>query len=249
MTADDLRARFGSLGAEDVAALDHAAVAGGVLVLQLMEIAGFQVARCAWEYLGLQPGRVVAVAGRGNNGGDALVAARHLVTWGCTVDALLLWQDEPEVGPALAQARAAQGSGVVCARTLDPNVIAETCAAADLVIDGILGTGLRSAPREPLASVIRSVNAAGTAVLSVDIPSGMDAGTGEAFDPCVRAARTCTLAAVKAGLWAPQSAAIAGDLWAADIGMPRYAWHAVGLHLPTALRGGALLPVPSATSH
>lgn len=247
MTLDDRRARFGALLAEDVAALDHAAVAGGVLVLQLMEIAGFQVARCAWELLGIQPGRVAVVAGRGNNGGDALVAARLLVTWGCRVDALLLWQPNQNEGLARAQSRSAEESGVSLRATLDPMVIAETCALADVVVDGILGTGLRSAPREPLAGAIRAINAAGGRVLSVDIPSGMDAGSGEAFDPCVRATATCTLAAVKAGLWEPNAAEIAGDLWAADIGMPRYAWDACGLKMPSALRGGALLPVPAAT--
>lgn len=249
MTSTDLRARFGSLRAEDVAALDHAAVAGGVSVPQLMEIAGFQVARCAWELLGIQPGRVVAVAGRGNNGGDALVAARLLVTWGCAVDALLLWGPDQNDGLAHAQSQSAEESGVALLTSFDPIVIADTCASADLVLDGILGTGLRAAPREPLAGAIRAVNAAGKRVLAIDIPSGMDAGSGEIFDPCVRASATCTLAAVKAGLWEPAAAETAGDLWAADIGMPRYAWQACGLDMPSALRGGALLPVPTATSH
>jgi len=217
-------------------------------VLQLMEIAGFQVARCAWELLGIQPGRVVAVAGRGNNGGDALVAARLLVTWGCAVEAVVLWQPDHRDGMALRQARSAQESGVPVHHTLDRVVVASTCSGADLVLDGILGTGLRAAPREPQAGAIRAVNSAGSQVLSIDIPSGMDASSGEVFDPCVHATATCTLAAVKAGLWEPEATMVAGDLWAADIGMPRYAWQACGLDMPSALRGGALLPVPTATA-
>lgn len=247
MILDDRRARFGSLRAEDVAALDHAAITGGVSVLQLMEIAGFQVARCAWELLGIQPGRVAVVAGRGNNGGDALVASRLLVTWGCTVEAVLLWRPDDGEGLAHAQAHSAEVSGVSLRASLDPVVIAETCSTADVVLDGILGTGLRSAPREPLAGAIRAVNAAGARVLAVDIPSGMDAGSGEVFEPCIHATATCTLAAVKAGLWEAHAAETAGDLWAADIGMPRYAWEACGLTMPSALRGAALLPVPTAT--
>lgn len=247
MRDDDRQARFGALRAEDVAALDHAAVGGGVSVLQLMEIAGFQVARCAWELLGIQPGRVAVVAGRGNNGGDALVAARLLVTWGCTVDAVLLWEANRNDGLAQEHSRSAEMSGVSLRASLDPVLVAETCSTADVVLDGIVGTGLRSAPREPLAGVIRAINAAGARVLAVDIPSGMDAGSGEALDPCVHATATCTLAAVKDGLWEPHAAEIAGDLWAADIGMPRYAWEACGLTMPSALRGGALLPVPTAT--
>ena len=92
MTAasNDLRARFGSLRSEDVVALDHAAQKIGISTLQLMEIAGWQVARCAWHLLGDRPGTVAVVAGRGNNGGDGLVAARHLATWGCDVRAWVI---------------------------------------------------------------------------------------------------------------------------------------------------------------
>ena len=81
-------------------------------------------------------------------------------------------------------------------------------------------------------------------VLAIDVPSGMDATSGEAYDPCVRAAATCTLAAVKAGLWSPRAREHAGRIWAADIGMPAAAWRACALAQPRALRGGALVAVP-----
>ena len=247
MTGDaELRARFGALTADDVAALDRAAIAGGVSVLQLMEIAGFQVARATWRLLGDRARPVVVVAGRGNNGGDGLVAARHLSTWGCTVSVVLLTPRDQLEGLQMAHADSAEGSG---ASLHGADELTALFAERVIVLDGILGTGLRSAPREPTANAIRAVNASRYRVLAIDIPSGMDATTGEVFDPCVTAYMTVTLAAMKAGLWARAAARVAGQLWAADIGMPRAAWELLGQEPPRDIRGGALVPVPSGTSH
>ena len=79
--------RYGDLTSAQLGALDAAAVQAGVEIVQLMEVAGFQVARLAWRLLGSRPRRVHVVAGHGNNGGDGLVAARHLGGWGCDVSA------------------------------------------------------------------------------------------------------------------------------------------------------------------
>ena len=89
--------RLGSLRPADVAALDAAAVASGVEVIQLMEVAGWQVARCALAVLGRRGRSVAVVAGRGNNGGDALVAARHLAAWGLEVRAVGVAADRKSV--------------------------------------------------------------------------------------------------------------------------------------------------------
>ena len=248
-TEDELRARFGALRAEDVAALDQAAIASGVSEVQLMEIAGFQVSRCAWHMLGGHAAPVAVVVGRGNNGGDGLVAARHLATWGCTVTALLVTPLEQLQGLLATHTQSAAADGVTLRSMSEPVAVARALASSELVLDGILGTGLRSAPREPAASAIRELNAHSIRVLAIDIPSGMDATTGEVFDPCVRATATCTLTAMKAGLWPSVTAETTGELWVADIGMPRAAWEAMGLEPPSALVGGALLPVPTATSH
>jgi len=246
MSETELRHRFGALTAEQVAALDRAAVKLGVSVMQLMEIAGWQVARCAWHLLGQRPAPVHVLAGHGNNGGDALVAARHLATWGCTVSVQVLAARDALAELVAGHARAAEACG--CSVRYGESAGHDDLATAPaLVLDGLLGTGLRSAPREPVASAIRLLDDSRSPVLAIDVPSGMDAGTGEAFDPCVRASATCTLAAVKAGLWEQRSAAAAGELWAADIGMPAAAWAACGLEQPEALRGGALVPVPSPT--
>lgn len=236
----DDAARFGALSSEDVAALDRAAVEHGVSVVQLMEIAGWQVARCAWRMLHHAPGRVAVVAGRGNNGGDGLVAARHLAAWGCSVHAVVIADGRKQLREIVAtHLAAAQSSGVHTGFATDPPAVRDAMRGSALVIDALLGTGLRGAPREHDASAIVAMEH--THLLSVDVPSGLDATTGEAHQPCVRAAATCTLTAMKRGLWTATGRAHSGTLVVADIGMPVAAWRAAGLQAPHGVRGGDLL--------
>jgi hydroxyethylthiazole kinase-like uncharacterized protein yjeF len=237
-----LAERYGSLPADRLAALDAAAVEAGVGILMLMEVAGWQVARCAWRMLGRRPGRVLVVAGRGNNGGDGLVAARHLGAWDCEVEAVVVGVETALRGAIVDQLGAARGAGVAVTVDEAAATVAERAAASELCIDALLGTGLRSAPRSPEADAITALT--GARVLSVDVPSGLDASTGEPYRPCVDAEVTCTLTAVKAGLWTPSGRARAGRLVVADIGMPAAAWAACGLRRPSAVRAGLLLTVP-----
>jgi hydroxyethylthiazole kinase-like uncharacterized protein yjeF len=247
MPSDVEVAHLGALTAADVAALDAAAAQLGISTLQLMEIAGWQVARCAWQRLA-GSSDVLVVAGRGNNGGDGLVAARHLATWGCTVRARVL-SDEDRLGELMAtHVQSARGNGVRVEINADPSGLAEQAASTPLVIDALLGTGLQQSPRDPLAAAINALNDSGAAVLSVDVPSGLDATTGEAYTPCVVAVATCTLTAMKAGLWAASGRRHAGEIWVGDIGMPIAAWRSCGLTPPQAVAGGVLVPIPSATS-
>jgi len=240
---EQLRARFGAVTSEQVAALDHAATECGVTVMQLMEVAGWQVARSAWAALHEQPAEILVVSGRGNNGGDGLVAARHLATWGCPVRVHMLAEPERVTGLAAQHAESARANGVEVTVSNDADDLSAQLHSASLVLDGLLGTGLTSAPREPQASTIRALNASGMRVLSIDVPSGLDASSGEAPGACVKAAVTCTLAAMKAGLWSAEGRSHAGRLFVADIGMPAAAWQRNGLARPTDVVGGALLPV------
>ena len=217
-------------------------MAAGVGVVQLMEVAGWQVARCALAVLGRRGRRLSVVAGRGNNGGDGLVAARHLSSWGLEVHAVVVADPVAELRPLLAQQLgAARGAGVTV-RLGGGEAVAEDRAGADLVLDGVLGTGLHGAPRGLDAAAISALD--GAPVLAIDVPSGLDAGTGQAYPPCITAQVTCTLTAMKAGLWTPTGRAHAGLIMVADIGMPRTAWAACGLTPPLAIRGGELVRVP-----
>ena len=246
-TAGDGAAALGDLTSEQVAALDAAALDCGVSTLQLMEIAGWQVARLAWTWMGGRIAGVTVVAGHGNNGGDGLVAARELATWGCTVRALVV-ADEARVGGIVrSHVESARSCGVDVRVSPDVTAAHGVITGSGLIIDAILGTGLRSEPRAPQASAIRAINDSGVPVLSVDVPSGLDATSGTAFDPCIRATLTCTLTAMKHGLRSVAGSAHAGEVWVADIGMPAAAWERAGLPRPPRVTGGELVHVSSAS--
>lgn len=240
------RARFGDVTAADVAALDAAAARSGIRVERLMDLAGWQVACCTQRWRG-EAGAALVLAGSGNNGGDAIVAARHLAAWGWRVRLLALRGRGNALFDALLEE-----ARPLCESVETPG---EPDAAADAVhrlgagagtfVDGLLGTGVRGAPRELHAAVIEAIPQ-GVAVVAVDVPSGLDADTGTAAGACVRAEVTCTLAAVKTGLWAPVARRWCGEVMVADIGMPVAAWRAIGREPPDAVRGGALLAVPLA---
>lgn len=246
MNADSRGAEsLGDLTSEQVAALDAAALECGVSTMQLMEVAGWQVARCAWLHLGNRPAVIGVVAGHGNNGGDGLVVARHLATWGCSVRARVLTGEDRLADLLRDHVTAARHCGVDVTVDPDPATLTAVTGGAALILDAILGTGLRSAPRDPQAGAIRALNDAGPPILSIDVPSGLDATSGEAFDPCIRATLTCTLAAMKHGLRGADATEHAGALWVADIGMPAAAWERSGLRRPPGVTGGELVHTSS----
>jgi len=184
----------------------------GIEPLQLMEIAGWQVARFVNDFLGgLQGKRVLVVAGAGNNGGDALVAARFIAQRGASVRVSLV--TPKDAGSLAAQhARTARALGIVCdaaPRGIDPG--------ADIILDGLLGTGITMPLRQPAPDIIAAMNAAGLDAIAIDIPSGMDADGGAGADEAVQARATLTLAAPKRAL---ASSKAAGRVFLADIGMP-----------------------------
>lgn len=101
----------------------------------------------------------------------------------------------------------------------------------DLVIDALIGYGLGGAPRGAAAALIRAANEQAAPVLSLDLPSGLDATTGEAYEPTIRASATLTLALPKTGLLAPGAAEWTGELYLADIGIPAEVYREPGLGL------------------
>jgi NAD(P)H-hydrate epimerase len=236
--SSSLQRRLGSLTPEEASRLDAAAVGLGIDIAQLMEVAGFQVARCAWRMLGRRAGRIHVVAGRGHNGGDGIVAARHLAGWGCTVSAGVLGDPDALDSLIVRQCAAAAGAGVTVRVSKRVGDVLGRIDDAVIVVDALLGTGLREPPRSAHAEVILALR--GT-ILSVDVPSGIDAGTGGAPGVAVRAHTTCTLAGMKRGLWNAAARAHTGEIVVADIGMPERAWASCGLVAPTSLRGGRLV--------
>lgn len=210
-------------------AIDRQAAAEyGVPTLLLMENAGAAVARRAAALLGgrLQGRRVVVAAGPGNNGGDGLVAARRLAAAGARVRVVMAVDGGPEQ-PRLSEDAAVQYR---LARAFDlewswvddepPPAGVRLMGDADLIVDAVLGTGSRGAPRGKAARVIEWMAQAGRPSLAVDIPSGVDADTGQVPGPAVRCVETVTFGAPKPGLLTFPGAAHAGRIWVAEIGFP-----------------------------
>jgi NAD(P)H-hydrate epimerase len=188
-------------------------------LVRMMENAGRNLAQLARErFLDGDPrGRhIVVLAGTGGNGGGALVAARRLHNYGATVNVIVTKPDDeftPIPGQQLDQLRR---MGV----TIGSSDTAGSVGVADVILDGVIGYSLRGAPRGEAERLIRWANDQADPVLSLDAPSGIDATTGTAFDPAIRAAATMTLALPKEGLRAPGIDAHVGDLYLADISVP-----------------------------
>ena len=208
-----LRDQVGSVSSAALRRADaEAASTFGIEPLQLMEVAGWQVARFVDAFLdGIQNKRVTVVAGSGNNGGDALVAARFLLQRGAIVNASIVPSRNAN---SLAGRHALTIRRLGIPITEAPQGIG---ASADVLIDGLFGTGIRLPLRDPAPAIIAAMNATGRPIVAIDVPSGMDADTGMGANTAVRAAATVTLAAPKAGL---AGASNAGRVFVADIGMP-----------------------------
>ena len=214
------------LSREQVRRLDQDAVQQlGLPSLLLMENAARGL--CA-EVLRLRPqaeGRIVIAAGAGNNGGDGLAAARLLAAEGVVAEVLLFCCGRSLSVDAAANLSFLQRSGLVV-QQCDPQQSGPVFAGlgvADLIVDALLGTGLRGAPEEAQSGVIEAINSSGSRVLSVDLPSGLDCDLGTAAGACVRADWTVTFAAKKLGFLQPESRQWTGEVQVCPIGIP-WSW-------------------------
>jgi ADP-dependent NAD(P)H-hydrate dehydratase / NAD(P)H-hydrate epimerase len=177
--------------------------------LELMERAGQATADAIVRRY--PDARSVSVwCGTGSNGGDGLVVARKLQQEGRTVEIRLVGEEEKIAGDAAENLRRARELG------LD---LAAEPAGGDVVVDALFGTGFTGKPRREAADAIEALNAVGVPVVAVDVPSGVDASTGEVAGPAVEAAVTVTFHAPKVGLVVAPGRFHAGDVEVADIGL------------------------------
>lgn len=243
------------LTAAEMREADREAIVGmKIPSLRLMEKAGNAVAREAGKLIGrsrTRPVRIAVVCGRGNNGGDGLVAARLLHRMGCRVSVFL-------VSPDFSKDAAAQFKRLP--RRIHVHRIfsiavwkkeMEKLAQCGLIIDALFGTGLSQPVKGFLKRIVEDINRTGLPVLAVDIASGIDATTGAVLGAAVRADVTVTFARLKIGQILFPGAAHCGRLVVADIGIPDRAIERTRPHtfLLTAQDAASLLPLRPDHSH
>jgi NAD(P)H-hydrate epimerase len=159
-------------------------------------------------------GRIAIVCGKGNNGGDGIVAARLLRAAGREVEVLVVWPPEWMGEDAQAQLKRLPGPAPV---PFEPAKLNK----AHVIVDALLGTGSSGSPREPADQVIEEMEAARAPVVAADVPSGVDASTGEVQGPAVHCVATATFHRPKLGLWIRPGKEYAGEVEAIEIGIPR----------------------------
>jgi NAD(P)H-hydrate epimerase len=214
-------------------------------ILQITENAGFAGARLAFAMLGGKGRgqRVVVLAGGGNMGATGLAAARHLMNWGLLVEPVFA-----EVEEEWAFTTRRQVQILRAATLIDPDNEATSEATmeqhllnADLIIDAIAGYGLEGPPAGMASALVQLVHEAGRPVLSLDIPTGVSATTGEAPGAAVKAVTTLALDLPKAGVVTTVARDHVGEIYLADVGIPRVVYDRVGVRMDGLFSEGPLL--------
>lgn len=216
----------------------------------LMENAGLRCVELVEREFGPPTGKdVVVCAGKGNNGGDGFVVARHLSLAGANVRVFVSTDWASISGDAEINLRTLREVGLILRTAMtddDFAVLRSALHCADVAVDAVLGTGISGAPREPAASVIRLLNEAPCPVLSVDLPSGVDADTGEVPADAVHARWTVTFARPKIGLLLHPATVYCGELFVGSLGVPGSAFRRLNVRTRalTAPEVAPLLPGP-----
>ena len=203
-------------------------------LIQMMENAGRNLARLAIQrFLDGEPAnrRITVLAGRGGNGGGAIVAARRLYSWGAHVE---LFTSSPKAdysGIPQHQLHIADRIGIPIFDSELPQ------SHGDLILDGLIGYSLRGAPRGRAAELINFANGVDAPTLSLDAPSGIDTASGTSYEPSISASATLTLALPKAGLFSESAIAQTGELYLGDISVPPSLYERLELEVPASLFG------------
>ncbi|HLJ92270.1 MAG TPA: NAD(P)H-hydrate epimerase [Gemmataceae bacterium] len=212
------------LSREQVRELDRRAIEDyGLPGVVLMENAGRGCAELL-HFLGVR-GPVLVCCGKGNNGGDGFVLARHLDNAQIPVRVLLFATAQDLTGDAAIHYRVIAKSGLPM-RSLgrgpwDIQALGQELAGAEWVVDALFGTGLSGPPRAPFDQVIAAINRSSARILAIDIPSGLDCDTGQPLGAAVRAERTATFVGLKKGFTNPAAQEWLGKVHVVEIGIPR----------------------------
>ena len=261
--------------AAEMRRIDQDTIEGiGIPGIVLMETAGSAIVHAIEQHYPTCQ-RIGIFAGKGNNGGDGIVIARQLAHIGRDVHLFLVSPQESFTGEAhinlqiakrltasFGNLQAAPKGGLRIKEiptdiALEPDASRDNdtslnhIASCELLVDAIFGTGLRGAVRSPIASIINVINSLPIPVLSVDLPSGLDADTGQPLGTCVQADRTVTIGLPKRGLLIHPGAELAGKLEVVDIGFPEQVVDAQGIKVnwTTATQASQWVPPRPPASH
>jgi len=212
----------------------HAIETVGINSLVLMENAGLKVLFALEKALsGLRGKRFTVVCGKGNNGGDGLVVARHLFNNGVSVNVFIISQKDDMSPDAKANLKILENSGLhpfFMSGIEDLTKLRVTLEFSDCVVDAIYGTGFSGQITGYVAEVIKVINDSSAKKVAVDVPSGLCSTTGNLSNPSIRADITITLGLPKLGLYLYPGLEAVGEIWMADIGIPRVSVEAVPGH-------------------
>lgn len=195
----------------------------GISLLQMMENAGLSLALLAKiNFLenNAKNKKVIVLAGSGGNGGGAMVAARRLCNWGADVSILLSGNASKLKKETKQQYLVLKAIGVSEITQIEE---------ADLIIDGLIGYGIKGELKSAQANIIEAVNRSGIPVISLDTPSGIDLTTGKPSASAIKATTTLTLGLPKFGLFKMRASRHIGDLYLADISIPPKVFKHVGI--------------------
>jgi hydroxyethylthiazole kinase-like uncharacterized protein yjeF len=212
---------MGPLTRQQVRAVDRFAIEClGVPGVVLMENAGRNAAQVLAErFAPITDKAVLIVAGKGNNGGDGYVIARHLSRMGAHAKTILTCPSSAVAGDAKTNLDILHRLGLAVAVCETPAQAAELLDEADVIVEALGGTGISGPLSSELAAWVDAINAAPAAVVAVDIPTGLDCDTGQAAGPAIRADMTVTFVSKKAGFDRKSSTQYTGPVVTVDIGV------------------------------
>lgn len=205
----------------------------GIDILQIMENGGRAIAQLALAMLGGKGRgqRIVVLAGGGNKGGAGLCAARNLSNWGFDVEPIFGDVESESSFLVRRQIQILRGAGLIepADEETSEYTLEEDLSHADLVIDALVGYGLEGPPMGMAAAITELAVVSRRPILAVDVPTGVNATTGEVSSPAIKAATTLALDLPKKGTLEPQARAFVGELFLADLGIPARVHERVGI--------------------
>lgn len=210
--------------------LDILAVKSGLLIRQMMELAGFHIVEVFKRLKIQKSAKIVIVVGKGNKGGDGLSAARHLVNNG--------WRKVSVVMLSGVVSKDSAHHWKLLKKMKVPIIIyggnkkkaQSMMLSANVIIDALIGYHLQGAPRGIFKEVIEFVNKAKKKVIAYDIPSGIEAATGKCHEPCIKARATLTLALPKRAFKKKEAKTMSGKIFLGDIGIPGFLYDKIKLN-------------------